>query len=88
MTSVGVLRKAVLFQTSSAMAGTITDTESPLMTMMNFLTYAVCSGYRRKILCCFYDMGYTDEEIEGMLCDRSMLRECIEEARVLVGEYY
>ena len=35
-----------------------------------------------------FDMGYTDEEIEGMLCDRSMLRECIEEARVLVGEYY
>ena len=41
-------------------------------------------GYRKPA----YDDGYTDEEIEGMLCDRSMLRECIEEARVLVGEYY
>lgn len=45
-------------------------------------------GVSQEDLMLLYDMGYTDEEIEGMLCDRSMLRECIEEARVLVGEYY
>ena len=43
-------------------------------------------GVSQEDLMLLYDMGYTDEEIEGMLCDRSMLRECIEEARVLVGE--
>lgn len=35
-----------------------------------------------------YDMGYTDEEIEAMLCDKSMFRQCIDEARSLVGDYY
>lgn len=45
-------------------------------------------GVSQEDIMLLYDMGYTDEEIEGMLCDKSMIRECIEEARVLVGEYY
>lgn len=50
----------------------------------------ICSifGVSQNDLLMLYDIGYTDEEIEAMLCDKSILRQCINEARLLVGEYY
>ena len=75
----GVLRKAVLFYYGYRKLAYDDDELFDICGMF---------GVSQEDLMLLYDMGYTDEEIEGMLCDRSMIRECIEEARVLVGEYY
>ena len=34
-----------------------------------------------------YDMGYDDEEIELMLMDHDMLRDCLNEAKEMIGIY-
>lgn len=49
----GRFEKSSFIPNEFCYAGTIMDTESSLMMMTNFSIYVVCSGYRRRILCCF-----------------------------------
>lgn len=52
--------------------------------------FEVCSsfGLSQDDLLLLYEMGYDDEEIEAMLYDTDLLKQCVDEARVCVGEYY
>ena len=45
-------------------------------------------GLSQDDLLLLYKMGYDDEEIETMLYDTDLLRQCVEEARVCINEYY
>ena len=52
--------------------------------------FEVCSsfGLSQDDLLLLYEMGYDDEEIETMLYDTDLLRQCVDEARVCINEYY
>ena len=52
--------------------------------------FEVCSsfGLSQDDLLLLYEMGYDDEEIETMLYDTDMLKQCVDEARVCINEYY
>ena len=52
--------------------------------------FEVCSsfGLSQDDLLLLYEMGYDDEEIETMLYDTDLLKQCVEEARVCINEYY
>ena len=52
--------------------------------------FEVCSsfGLSQDDLLMLYEMGYDDEEIETMLYDTDLLRQCVDEARVCINEYY
>ena len=51
--------------------------------------FDVCSsfGLSKDDLILLYDMGY-DEEIEGMLYDSDLMRQCVEEAKICMSEYF
>ena len=52
--------------------------------------FEVCSsfGLSQDDLLLLYEMGYDDEEIETMLYDTDLLKQCVEEAQVCINEYY
>ena len=52
--------------------------------------FEVCSsfGLSQDDLLLLYEMGYDDEEIETMLYDTDLLKQCVDEARVCINEYY
>ena len=51
--------------------------------------FSVCNmfGISPEDLSLLYEMGYSDEEIEMMMDDKSLLKSCIEEAKECVGVY-
>lgn len=51
--------------------------------------YDVCNifGVSPDDITLLYDMGYGDEDIEVMLNDEQLMKDCLEEARMYIGEY-
>ena len=52
--------------------------------------FDVCNsfGMSQDDLILLYEMGYDDEEIECMLYDSDFMRQCVEEARICMSEYF
>ena len=52
--------------------------------------FDVCNsfGMSQDDLILLYEMGYDDEEIEGMLYDSDFMRQCVEEAKICMSEYF
>ena len=49
--------------------------------------YGSMFGVSEEELMMLYDMGYDDEEIELMMMDHDMLRDCLNEAKEMIGIY-
>ena len=49
--------------------------------------YGSMFGVSEEEIMMLYDMGYDDEEIELMMMDHDMLRDCLNEAKEMIGIY-